>query len=213
MSDNPMQTSKTDLEGGAPVAPAAITVQPGQEGPGDPIPNNPSPWRGDLCDCFCKCQCPMGLWILMCPILVLAQIHYKIATDEGKPKYAKYGYFGIIATIIIYTILGALFMTIGGGGVNLLYQLAFVMAFVLLLTLYKRARTIYNVKGNYCADCCGTSCCPDPCSDCCDAVFCTPCSIGRLGHHVFNYDHTESRNGAISFEPLVSDFDPCDDLA
>ena len=56
MSDNPMQTSKTDLEGGAPVAPAAITVQPGQEGPGDPIPNNPSPWRGDLCDCFCKCQ-------------------------------------------------------------------------------------------------------------------------------------------------------------
>ncbi len=144
----------------------------------------------------------------------MAQIHYKVANDEGKPKYARYGYFFII---IFFTVLliGA-FLASAWFDASVGYAIEYFhygASTILLLGLYKKARSLYNVKGNCCADCCGVDCCPDACSDCCDAVICSPCSIARLGHHVFNYDHETSVNGVITYEPLATDFDPLGDSA
>ena len=162
----------------------------------------------------------MGWWALVCPILIMAQIHYKIARDEGKPKYARNGYFFIILVYAILLVLITLCLSLGrfkvfGSGAEGygVFDLIYVASFVLLLGLYKRARSLYSIKGNFCAGCCGTNCCPDACSDCCDVLFCYPCAVARLGHHVFNYDHKTSTDGAITYEPLATDFDPCGDMA
>ena len=128
--------------------------------------------------------------------------------------YARKGYFFIIIFFTSLFLAAAILAAMWPAAGYLAEEITYGASTLLILGLYKKARNLYNVRGNYCADVCGTTCCPDACSDCCDAVVCSPCTIARLGHHVFNYDHNSpAGNGVITYEPLSSDFDPMGELA
>ena len=45
---------------------------------------------------------------------MMAQIHYKMAADDGKPKYARYGYFFILTLFAVLSIAVVLAVAYGG---------------------------------------------------------------------------------------------------
>ena len=144
---------------------------------------------------------PMCLFAMMCPQAILAQLHWKL--NEDRPSYALFGYYFILVFITGCMVFVGTFpnAAVGVGQVNFLFMT------IVLLSLYKKARDLGNIRGNYYASLCGKSCCPDACADTFD-VFGFPClALARLGHHVFNYNHNESPNGAITYEPIDVEFE------
>ena len=184
-------------------------------------------WRGEtcdgLCDCVSDCQCPMYCFVCMLPQVIWAQLFYHI--NQDRKKYALCGYWTILVGFsILYTLsygLASSAYQIGGsGGVNAnilsvvqcLEMITWLLGFILVLSLYKKIRAAYGIRGNACnRDCCGGAvlgrrpCCGDEYADCCEAWFCLPCATMKLGHHVF--DFSSDNGSAITYEPLTQEFD------
>jgi hypothetical protein len=143
-----------------------------------------------------------------------AQLWYEVYTD--KPRYQVLGYWVIflgfsLIFLVSYGISAA--GKLGDFGAAQAFQMVgHVSSFVLILSLYKRIRERYNVRGNECnRGCCGElkcgsrPCCGDEYADCCEAFWCTPCATMKLGHHVF--DFSSDSGSAITYEPLSAEFD------
>ena len=121
---------------------------------------------------------PMCLFAMMCPQAILAQLHWKL--NEDRPAYSLYGYYFIL---VFYTGCLVFAGTFPNAAIGV-SQASFMLLAIVLLSLYKKARDLGNIRGNYCASICGKTCCPDACSDTCD-VFAFPCcALARLGHQI-----------------------------
>jgi hypothetical protein len=136
-------------------------------------------WRGGLFECCYKFQCPQFCFVLYCPCITIAQLHYNLWKFKNS-KFALYGFFGIIAYFIILILLAA----INPWAAPHISSVWWISNVFLLSGLLGRARDEYNIRGNCFTPFCY---CSDACADLTETCCCYSCSLMRLGHHVYNY--------------------------
>jgi hypothetical protein len=159
----------------------------------------------------------MFCFVALCPQVLWAQLWYEVYSE--KPRYRLCGYWTILIGFSIVFLVSYAVMPSSAGpssagsdaaeGFQIVGHMA---SFVLILSLYKRVRERYNVRGNDCnriycgkVKCGPRPCCGDEYSDCCEAFRCTPCATMKLGHHIF--DFSSDAGSTITYEPLSVEFD------
>jgi len=167
----------------------------------DPVSNVVmNTWRGELCDCA---YYPICCFAWFFPCIIWSQAYHKLYGNRGT-SHAFYGYLAILIGFSVLYGLGFLFDTISpavGGGFMLVANIAGV---IVLLSLVKRTREVYQIKGNCCKDRCRCTNCNDGYADCCEVIWCQCCKTVQLGHHLFDY--TNPTNTAVTYEPIPGSY-------
>jgi hypothetical protein len=119
------------------------------------------------------------------------------------------GYYVIIGAFILIDFLASIGEGAGAGGfVQGMYHLGWLLGMFVTVSLLRRIRLQYQIKGDCdeCAEkcsCCNfCGCCNDGCSDVSKAVFCQCCTAYQIGNHLFDY----SKNNEVTYEAVPTHF-------
>lgn len=150
-------------------------------------------FRSGLLDCVVFPQCLVSAFF---PFVIWAQVHKYLWGGTDGTRGMK-GYYLIIITFAVLYALSTFFETGRAKGLGAgFYALYSVSGVLIVLTLLKRIRQRYHIRGNECQ---GTfSCCNDGCYDFYRATVCLWCTTFQIGDHVFNY----RKNFSVTYEPV-----------
>ncbi len=144
-------------------------------------------YRSELCEC---CICPALCLSCFCPFIVWGQVAKQLCGGSDDDKGMKYFYaivFGFAFMIFVVACLGD-----KGNNIGWFIALAY---FLLMTSLQRRIRKIYDIKPKICFK-------SEACDDCCRTVFCMPCATFQMGNHLFDY----KSNPAINCDPVPTHF-------
>ena len=152
-------------------------------------------FRSPLFDCCTKFPHCCVAWC--CPWVIWAQAH-KFLHGGIHPTRGVRGFYVIIVGFSLLTFVTAAVGTYERFVLaQALADLGFFLGVMVLCSLFRHIRIVYNIHGNMLGNfCCGS--CNDGCDDVLKSACCLPCATYQLGNHLFNYDE----NMYVTYDPV-----------